>query len=453
MVEPYKEAAAELQGKAVLAEVDATVEKELAEKYGVQGFPTLKLFAGGELLSEYKGGRDKDSLVKFIERAMLPSIDELKDAAAVKEWVAVNGGRTLYVSTKLDKLASAFKKQSMSLRDTIPDGVAFASVPDASVLKDVKGDADVKDADSVLCIMDDRSTEVYTGDDASAMDQFVKTTSVPLMGELSRGNAQIYTELGLPICLFFQDPEAKDAAVTKELTALAKKHRGGGKIAFAWINKVELKSFMDHLGIGEKKTPLAIYEFDGDGKFVFEEEYDAAKFEAWIDDFVAGKLVQAVKSAPVPETNDEPVKVVVGDTWESIVEDEAKDVLIEQYAPWCGHCKKLAPTLDKVAAALAEVTDKVVIAKMDSTENDAPKAYKAKGYPTMHFFPAGGKEALSFEGGRSAEDIVKYLQKHATHKVPDVVFKEEPVKDEKEEPKEEEPKEEEPKEEEPKEEL
>lgn len=419
MAEPYKEAADALKGKAVLAEVDATVEKELAEKYSVSGFPTLKLFAGGEMLSEYKGARDKDSLISYIERAMLPSIDELADATAVKEWVGKNKGKIIYVSTKADKLASSFKKQSMGLRDSIPEGVAFGSVPDAAALADVKGTAEVKDTDSVLVIMEDGTTDAYTGSDGDAMDQFVKTSSIPLIGELSRGNAQIYTELGLPIALFFQDPAEKDEKVIADLTKLAKKHRGAGKIAFAWIDKVELKSFMDHLGIADKKTPIAIYEFDGDSKFVFEEEYDADKVSAWVDDFVAGKLVQAVKSAAIPETNDEPVKVVVGESWETIVEDDSKDVLIEQYAPWCGHCKKLAPTLDKVAAALKD-TETVVIAKMDSTENDAPKAYKAKGFPTIHFFPAGGKPAIEFDGGREAKDIVAYLQKHATHKIPDV---------------------------------
>lgn len=410
----YEEAAAALKGKAVLAEVDATVEKELAGKYNIQGFPTLKLFAGGEMLSEYRGSRDKDSFIKYIERAMLPSIEELKDASAVDAFVKKNDGKTIYISTKLDKLASAFKKQSMTLRDSIPDGVAFGSVANADALKNCKKDAKVEDAEHVLVIMDDDSTDSYTGDE-TGLNKFVQTTSIPLLGELSRGNAQVYTELNIPIFVFFQDPKNKVESLMEEIRDISRKHRGSGKLAFAWIDSVELKMFAEHLGVQEKKVPIAIYEFDSDVKYVYEKDYAKDDVTSWVDDFVAGKLQPTKKSEKIPEKNDEPVKVVVGHSWNDIVEDQSKDVLIEQYAPWCGHCKALAPVLDEVAASVKDV-ETLVIAKMDATLNDAPTEHKAKGFPTIHFFPAGSKEAIEYSGGRQFNDFIEFLSKHATHK-------------------------------------
>jgi protein disulfide-isomerase A1 len=50
------------------------------------------------------------------------------------------------------------------------------------------------------------------------------------------------------------------------------------------------------------------------------------------------------------------------------------------YAPWCGHCKKLAPVWKELAKEM-QGSD-VVIAKMDSTENEL-KDLKIKGYPTL----------------------------------------------------------------------
>ena len=41
-------------------------------------------------------------------------------------------------------------------------------------------------------------------------------------------------------------------------------------------------------------------------------------------------------------------QIVVGRNFDEIVNDPSKDVLIEFYAPWCGHCKALAPKFDEL---------------------------------------------------------------------------------------------------------
>jgi thiol-disulfide isomerase/thioredoxin len=50
---------------------------------------------------------------------------------------------------------------------------------------------------------------------------------------------------------------------------------------------------------------------------------------------------------PVP--NNGPLTIVVGKNFDEIVRDPTKDVLVKFYAPWCGHCKKLAPVWDELA--------------------------------------------------------------------------------------------------------
>ena len=55
-----------------------------------------------------------------------------------------------------------------------------------------------------------------------------------------------------------------------------------------------------------------------------------------------------MKSEPIPENNDAPVKIAVAKNFEDIVLNNDKDAFIEFYAPWCGHCKKLAPVFDEL---------------------------------------------------------------------------------------------------------
>lgn len=110
------------------------------------------------------------------------------------------------------------------------------------------------------------------------------------------------------------------------------------------------------------------------------------------------------------------MKVVVGKTFDDIVMDSQKDVLIEFYAPWCGHCKKIEP--EYLALGKKYKGEKnLVIAKMDATANDVPyDSYKVEGFPTIYFAPSNSKQnPVKLEGGdRTVEGLSKFVEKHAT---------------------------------------
>ena len=91
-------------------------------------------------------------------------------------------------------------------------------------------------------------------------------------------------------------------------------------------------------------------------------------------------------------------------------------LLIEFYAPWCGHCKKFAPVMEKVGQKFAS-NDAVVIAKMDATANDVlDRRFLVKAYPTLYFYQAKNDKVILYDGDRSEMHLVGFVMKHSGQK-------------------------------------
>jgi len=200
------------------------------------------------------------------------------------------------------------------------------------------------------------------------------------------------------------------SAGIKLLEEIAGKMRA--KISFAYSDGVEYKEQLTSMGGDDSKLPSTAGLLIEERKnFPYTGAFEATALLAWCQGILDGSVQPHFKSDPIPEVNDGPVYVVVGKSFESVVLDETKDVLLEFYAPWCGHCKTLAPKYDNVGKHFKGLKN-LVIAKIDATTNETPIAIE--GFPTLYFFPKGGKkEPLVYEGARSEKAIISYLKTHA----------------------------------------
>ena len=93
---------------------------------------------------------------------------------------------------------------------------------------------------------------------------------------------------------------------------------------------------------------------------------------------------------------------------------------VKFYAPWCGHCKKLAPEFARAASEWASIDANrpVAFAAVDGTSEVALAArFPLKGYPTMYLISSSGGDVREYEGARSAEGILHFLRtRHTTAK-------------------------------------
>ncbi|KAL9618410.1 MAG: hypothetical protein Q9160_006851 [Pyrenula sp. 1 TL-2023] len=94
---------------------------------------------------------------------------------------------------------------------------------------------------------------------------------------------------------------------------------------------------------------------------------------------------------------------LIPSNFDTVVFSSGKPALVEFFAPWCGHCKNLAPIYEELGTAFSHASEKVSIAKVDADANkDLGKKFGVQGFPTEfeHFYHTeDGVEAQDEEGG------------------------------------------------------
>jgi len=156
------------------------------------------------------------------------------------------------------------------------------------------------------------------------------------------------------------------------------------------------RTFEGFLDFIREQTGLSI-DKEGSG---YKEQEAAPSTEASGEDTAA----VAEPVGPVIELNPE--------NFDSVVLNSEKDVFVEFYAPWCGHCQRMAPAWEE----LGQGEKNTIVAKLDaSAHRDLAVKYGVRGFPTLKLFKKEDKSnPLQYSGARDLSSMKTFLEQNAS---------------------------------------
>ncbi|OIT03332.1 PREDICTED: protein disulfide-isomerase-like [Nicotiana attenuata] len=402
----------------VLAKIDASDEanRGLATQYQLKGFPTIKIFRnGGKKIQEYNGPREADGIVSYIKKQSGPASPEIKskeDAANVIDY------KKIIVVGIFQELSGEKFEKYITLAEKLRADYDFAHTLDAKFLP--RGEQVDKPTLRLLKPFDELFVD-FEDFEVEAMEKFIEESSIPIVTYFDKDPensiyvSKFFNGIGAKAMLFVNFSTELDAFQSKyKDVAVLYKENGLKGLSFLLGDVEAGEGAFNYFGLKPEQAPLIII-MENDGQKYLKAHVEPDAISSWLKDYKEGKLKPYVKSQPIPEVNDEPVKVVVRDTLEKMVLNSGKNVLLEFYAPWCGHCKALAPILDEVAVSF-EKDSNVLIAKLDATANDIrTDEFDVKGFPTLYFKSASGKLS-QYNGERTKEAIIEFIEQNRDDK-------------------------------------
>jgi len=404
----YKKAAEALReenSNVHLAKVDATENTELAKRFEIQGFPTLKFYSNGKYL-DYTGGRKSEEIIQWVKKKSGPPSTEINTVEEVERFKGNADFVFFYFGTENSEKFTFFNSIARKYE------FFFAH----SFNESVRSHYNAQDKIVLFKNFDELRNDFEGSLTPEDFEAFVDAYTIPTVGRFNeRSIDAIFDKNRVGLFYVRSDYSAADVAFDEVLRKIAPAFKN--KIIFVVsdiVSDIE-ERLAEYYGLSEKTLPhLRITNVINDEEilnYVLEKPINEENLVQFIEDFLANKLTPYFRSEPVPETQDEAVYKVVGKTFHDVVINNDKHVLIEFYAPWCGHCKKFAPTYEEIAKVFNSESLNVVVAKMDATENDVD-GLDIAGYPTIKLYKAGEKSnPVDYQGKRDKSDVIEWVKK------------------------------------------
>ncbi|XP_037774382.1 protein disulfide-isomerase A4-like [Penaeus monodon] len=457
----YAAAARELKDDGIrLAKVDATKETELAKEHLVSGYPTIKLFKKGQPIEDYSGARTTQGIFYCRVLRMHADPNYQPPPSAVMVLTSANFSKTIKskelillepeyegAAKELVKVDIPLAKVDGPEEKELADEYGVSGYPTLLVFRngrqfDFKGRRDLEGIiKSVLemhnnMVRTDATVIGYFTEKGNMFEEYIGAAnelrgittatfkdiglwiakkSVPLVGQRTKSNKDFNMKLDLWLwCTMMLIFHINTQFIRNKILPVADANRG---ILFAIADEEEFEDEIKSLGLEDSGESVNVGLFSNNLKYPLEPEDDFSSdvLSEFIDEFKAANLKPFLKSQPIPKRQEGPVRIFVAKNFEVEVMQSKKDVLIEFYAPWCGHCKNLEPVYKKLAKHLSKSNEDVIVGKMDATANDVPPLFKVSGFPTIYYLRASEKDnPVPFTGERSLKKLKEFVEQESS---------------------------------------
>jgi len=399
-----------------IAKVDCPANSDLCQKYGVSGYPTIKMFKGGEESGKYEGPRSSDGIVAYMRKQAGPASIEV---TTQEKWDKISNNKDTLIIGYFSDYSTGNGGVFMKLADAMRDDFRFAHVNNADILA-----ASGLEGKIVLQRPRAMKNKFEEGDVEYSQEKYTVGILKAWVRENALGKCPVATQdnfrsLARPLVTAFYNV---DYNLDPKGTQYWRNRVMKVGLEFENLN-LAIGSSKDFSGMingelgGDKSAggkPMVVIFDENDKKYIMDEEFtpDGKSLRAFIEKYNAGEVEAFVKSEPVPESQGANVKIV-GKNFDDVVMNSDADVFIKMYAPWCGHCKSMAPAWEEFAESMAG-DDSVIIGDFDATANDpGHAAYSVSGYPTIFWVKNGDKtNPQKYQGGRSVDDFKKWVKEN-----------------------------------------
>ncbi|XP_021298607.1 protein disulfide isomerase-like 1-6 [Herrania umbratica] len=403
----------ELGSSLLMAKLDAERYPKVASLLDIKGFPTLLLFVNGTSQA-YTGGFSAEEIVIWARKKTGVPVIRISTVTEAEEFLKKH---QMFVIGLFEKFKGP-DYESFIKAATSDNEIQFVETSSIEVAKVLYPDIQATNLFLGIVKSEPERYIVYEGTfETESILQFLDYNKFPLVTKLTELNSvRVYSSpIKLQVYVFAKADDFK--TLLEPLQDVARMFTK--KIMFMYIDIMDenlAKPFLTLFGLEEaKNTLVTAFDNKGSSKFLLQSDPTPSNIEEFCSGLLRGSISTYFKSQPIPDNRNASVLAVVGKTFDDLVLNSPKNVLLEVYTPWCINCETTSKQVEKLAKHFKGVHN-LVFAKVDASANEHPKL-QVDDYPTLLIYKAGDKDnpiKLSTKSG--SKELAAFINKHVRTK-------------------------------------